>query len=530
MNAKQALEQLLELLFGPADLGRFVESTGAGVPAAGAAAALEALELKAAVNATLFDRLCVDFPQRAGEIEQVARLWLPERAAAAARPSMPVGGAPPESGVWDIFLAHAAPDAPAAQVLYDLLFERGLEVFLDSRCVRLGQRWDDVIPAALLATRLVVVLISQRTRDAWYTRDEIALAIDAARGRGGPDRVRPLLVSVYLDRLPEGPSDWLFGLRGLQSMVATDVGWPSGVAERLIARLDDLDGQGAGTADPSEVPGVAPAQGHNPPSSPGPRGALEGVRAPPPTTPLQYLHLAMDLDRSEQWLALLQECRTDRSGIFLLHGERRQNLEFFVARLWHYLDDESDRQHRIVQVSARREAELPRTGAAWEVNLRYAFPNGQGTAADLLADAARHGPLFLLIGGHPLSREELDEDEVVIAALEAFLEDRLPALLAGCPGPHPVRALIATDYERLGESLQERLYARMLRGAERHGVRVRRLPEVRHVTWDHIQGYLDGLDPPPGPKVYQALKQVYDRLDHDRISYRDLAERLSRRL
>jgi hypothetical protein len=57
-----------------------------------------------------------------------------------------------------------------------------------------------------------------------------------------------------------------------------------------------------------------------------------------------------------------------------------------------------------------------------------------------------------------------------------------------------------------------------------------RLPEVKPVTWDHVQAYLDSRSPPPPDPVYRALEQAYLDLDHDRISFQELAERLSRRL
>jgi hypothetical protein len=181
----------------------------------------------------------------------------------------------------------------------------------------------------------------------------------------------------------------------------------------------------------------------------------------------------------------------------------------------------------VVLVSQRtRDAHYAREA----ITLRRAFPSGQGTAADLLAEAARHQPVFPLLGEHPLSRDALDEDEEAIAALEEFLEDRLPALLAGCRGPHPVRALLATDYERPEESLQQRLYTKIQRGAMRHGVRFRRLPEVEHIQWSQVKGYLDGLDPPAPSAVYRVLEAEYRRLDHGRISFQELAERLRRKL
>lgn len=540
MTARDSLEQMLDLLFGAKDLRRFVETDlGRSNPEAlasaiqwdqgdsgrGASNVVEALELRGAVDDAFFDRLLEAFPERVSDIEEVARQCLPHRAVGASpslQRSRPMPVAPPESGVWDVFLAHAGPDGTSAEELYEILVERGWSVFLDSRCVQLGERWDDVIPAALDASRLVVVLVSTRTRKAWYAREEIALAIDASRRRGDPARVVP----VYLDPMPEAPAEWLYGLRRLQGMVAADVGWPQGVTDRLVARLDPGEPQDEPRQEDRPASSGEVQRGPNPRQSERP----EVPAAPPPTTALHYLHLAMDLDRSEQWLALVQESRSKESGIFLLYGERRQNLELFAARLYHYLAEETALHHRIIEVPERWEMELARSGAAWEIHLRRAFQSGRGTAADLLAEAARHGPVILLIGRHPLSRDGLDEDEETIAALEEFLEDRLPALLKRCPGPHPVRALLATDYERPEESLERRLYAKIQRGAERHGIRCRRLPEVQHVQWSHIKGYLDGLQPAPPSAVYKTLEREYQRLDHGRVSFRDLAERLSRRL
>jgi hypothetical protein len=199
MSARQSLVELLDLIFGAEDLHRFVE-TGFGRPDAQAivneiqwdqfethklsSRVVEALELHGAVDEAFFDRLLTTFPERAFDIEAVARQRLPGRVPGEAKPyrrAPPVPCALPEGGVWDAFLAHAGPDGAAADQLYELLVEQGLSVFLDSRCLRLGDRWDDMIPAALTASRIVVVLVSKRTRDAYYAREEIELAIAVSR-------------------------------------------------------------------------------------------------------------------------------------------------------------------------------------------------------------------------------------------------------------------------------------------------------------------------------------------------------------
>lgn len=537
MTARQSLEELLDLLFGFEDLRRFVEK-GLGRPDVGtigeaiswehlkpahrAARVVEALELHGAVDDAFFDRLLATFPEQAPEIETVARQWLPKRVArevGAQRRALPAAADRPEDGVWDVFLAHAGPDGAAADQLYELLVEQGLHIFLDSRCLRLGDRWDEVIPAALTGARKVVVLISRRTREAYYAREEIALAINVSRQPAASTRVIP----VYLDRRPEDPADGLYGLRRLHGLVAAEVGWPRGVAERIIELFED---------EPPDRPEPTAAE------APVGAGSRQGeseehtapAPAPPPSTWLYYLDLGLGLDRSEQWQALLKESRSSQSGLFLLYGERRQSLELFTARLWKYLTEETDQYHRIIQVPARWEGELPRTGAAWEINLRHALESGDGTAADRLSEAARHCPVFLILGAYPLSRDELDGDEEAIAALEAFLEERLPALLAGCTAAYPIRVLLAIDHERPEDSLEPRLHAKIQRGATRWGIRYRRLPEVEHITWGHIKGYLDGLDRPPPPSVYQRLERVYRSLNHGQISFKDLAERLSRKL
>jgi hypothetical protein len=539
MTARKRLQELLDLLFGGKELRRFVETALGEEGAAGigseihwdriesherAARVVEALELRRAVGDALFEQLLAVFPERAFAIEEVARLWLPSRVSARTGPRHGVSPGPcsaPEGGVWDVFLAHAGPDGAAADQLYEILVEEGLLVFLDSRCMRLGQRWDDVIPAALTHARWVVVLVSERTRDAYYAREEIALAIALSQRPDSSPRVIP----VYLDGRPEVPADGLYGLQRLHGLAAKDVGWPGGVAAQLRELFEARSGEHSEIAEAGGLVG----QGAQP-GEPEPRETDRCAPAPPLTTCLHFLHVAMDLDRSDQWQALLTESRSAQNGIFLVYGERRQNLELFVARLWHYLAEETDQHHQIIAVPARWEHELPRSAAKWEIHLRYALPSGEGTAADLLSELARHRPVFLTLGEHPLSKDGLDDDEEAIAALEAFLEDRLPALLERCSGTHPVRVLLATDYERPEDSLEARLHVKLQRGARRHGVRYRRLPEVEHVQWSHIKGYLDGLVPPPPSAVYRTLEEEYQRLDHGRISFRDLADRLSRRL
>ena len=105
---------------------------------------------------------------------------------------------------YDFFIAHATPDRGAAEQLFDLLKEHS-KPFLDSRVVQLGDDWDRELARAQRQSRITVVLVSSRTGDAFYQREEIAAAIALARKDPESHRVVP----VYLDANVEVP----YGLR-----------------------------------------------------------------------------------------------------------------------------------------------------------------------------------------------------------------------------------------------------------------------------------------------------------------------------
>ncbi|MFE9747068.1 TIR domain-containing protein [Saccharothrix saharensis] len=101
---------------------------------------------------------------------------------------------------WDFFLAHAGADSPAAERLRSLL-EPHATVFEDSM-LRAGDEWDVVLDRHLRASMITVVLVSRRTEQAVYLREEIARAISLARA-DGRRRVVPLVLE-QVDALPYG--------------------------------------------------------------------------------------------------------------------------------------------------------------------------------------------------------------------------------------------------------------------------------------------------------------------------------------
>lgn len=129
---------------------------------------------------------------------------------------------------WDFFLAHAGADSPTAERLRTLLEPRAT-VFDDSM-LRAGEEWDVVLDRHLRASLITVVLVSRRTENAVYLREEIARAINSARA-DRRRRVVPLVVEP-VDVLP-------YGLE-LRTPVRLGDGLDlAGAAEKLLESLHD---------------------------------------------------------------------------------------------------------------------------------------------------------------------------------------------------------------------------------------------------------------------------------------------------
>jgi hypothetical protein len=99
---------------------------------------------------------------------------------------------------WDFFIAHAGRDTETAERLYDYLVSR-CRVFLDSRCLRLGDNWDAALADAQRRSLVTVVLVSRNTGAAYYQREEVAAAIAFARKDGDSHRVVPIYIDTQSD-------------------------------------------------------------------------------------------------------------------------------------------------------------------------------------------------------------------------------------------------------------------------------------------------------------------------------------------
>lgn len=182
---------------------------------------------------------------------------------------------------WDLFLAHAGPDGPLAQQLFDLLDSR-LRVFLDSARLKLGDNWDSSLAAAQRDSLVTVVLVSSQTEQAYYQREEIAAAIAIARKDPETHRVVP----IYIDA---GGNDATipYGLRLKHGLTLSDTLRLSDAADRLVDLVRSLR-PGTGGARPAPTtPGARPGLLHAPPTT---------WVSPSATNKGRYKVVAFDLD------------------------------------------------------------------------------------------------------------------------------------------------------------------------------------------------------------------------------------------
>lgn len=105
---------------------------------------------------------------------------------------------------WDLFIAHSSADVETAEQLYGFLARRH-RVFLDSKCLRLGDDWDSALQKAQRNSRITAIIVSSATDDAYYAREEIAAAISDARRLSTGHRIVPIFKdSQSMARPPYG--------------------------------------------------------------------------------------------------------------------------------------------------------------------------------------------------------------------------------------------------------------------------------------------------------------------------------------
>jgi hypothetical protein len=127
---------------------------------------------------------------------------------------------------WDVFLAHAGPDLPAASELAEALSALGLRSFLDANRLRAGDGWPILLKRALASSMAIVVLVSSHSDDAYYLQEEVAIAIILYRKNPDTIRIVPVL------RRDAEQIDLPYGTVTRHMLKEDDRGWPP-IAESI---------------------------------------------------------------------------------------------------------------------------------------------------------------------------------------------------------------------------------------------------------------------------------------------------------
>ena len=147
--------------------------------------------------------------------------------------------------MWDFFLAHAGPDLAVAERLYGLLSVQS-RVFLDSKCLHLGDDWDLNLFHAQQKSRVTVVLVSTNVSRSYYQREKIAAAVAMARSDSESHRVVPL----YLPNPQVASSSIPYGLRLKHGITLQDDSQLESAAARLLELLRLLNVESIATETP----------------------------------------------------------------------------------------------------------------------------------------------------------------------------------------------------------------------------------------------------------------------------------------
>jgi hypothetical protein len=137
-------------------------------------------------------------------------------------------------GRYDFFIFYATPDRQQAENLCWFLQDLSCVVFLDVEAVSPGALWPDALREALEASRVIVVLVSAHTDDAFYQQEEIGRAIQLARDKPRVHTVIP----VILDK-KWGAGNMPYGMNALQVHDTTRPGGLKRVACELVEWLEE---------------------------------------------------------------------------------------------------------------------------------------------------------------------------------------------------------------------------------------------------------------------------------------------------
>ena len=389
---------------------------------------------------------------------------------------------------YDFFIAYAAPDASHAEDLAWELEDLDRSVFLDSVDIELGATWDTRLSDALSRSRIVVVLVSEHSRNAHYQREEVARAIKRTRDSPDSFKVVPVLLrSATAFDIP-------YGLAIEQSIDASRAGGLKRVAKTLNANFPS-----------NEVEEELQFR----------RNAYYALGA------------ALRLDRVTQWSQILEASQVPENTLFLFHGSHDQNVGLFLERIQRFFSQESTGPRSFHRVRFNIQGQTPRTGTDWLAHLRDALrcrgPLGLG-----LSQMVRQRPVFIMLGQNPLPLDQLSDQHV--EALREFITDNLPALLREAGVRQGVGIMLALDYEEAVPELVEKFDRWGAEAEATNELRFRPLPPASLPSWEEVHNYLiTSVTPRPQSEQIALIKEEYDRrASNPNLTFEKLARLLDR--
>ena len=241
------------------------------------------------------------------------------------------------------------------------------------------------------------------------------------------------------------------------------------------------------------------------------------------------LQTAINLDRTLQWMRVIQSCKEDMNTFFLLHGHSKQSLTLFLERIERFLTAEAKLPHTVYRVPFRIEHSRATSGAQWETHIRHALTSIQekGTLAHHLYQKSQHQCLLLILGLRPLH----DLDQLYLKGIEELITELLPKLLKKTRPLNAIRFLMAIDYDDQDDHTHQLIETWGLKAEETKELQYVALPEVKFPTWDEIKDYLLDLRPRPDKKNIQKVKKEFNEITtSDNLTFQYLADRLDRHI
>lgn len=237
-------------------------------------------------------------------------------------------------------------------------------------------------------------------------------------------------------------------------------------------------------------------------------------------------HTAIILDRVLQWNELHTTCDEDpRHIIILVHGDRDQDLDLFLLRIKHFLNDKCARRHRIVPVGRTRDNSAAVTAEDWTRNLCTAsgYPNNDLAVA--LERATRASAVLFILEDAKKPLKDLGAAD--FAGLTEFFCDAFHSAVVAVRPVHPVRLIVPVDHSHDRKNVCRALDALAKRIRALAHLTVVQPKELDFPSLEELRDHVIEQIPDLDPVKWARCAELYHRVEKQhRRTLRDLADPL----